>query len=532
MAFLWFLLAPQDPADRYIIKNPKSKEAAAQWIAIAPKPLVHLLQPLAEHRLKTGMESVAILPMEEIVAMDPARPPEQSLQMFSRDAAKQGGGKYIFLVGAAAQVPTLTVNMQNSPVFVSDSGFVCDDNDPIPDRAVGRLPSSDEATVAAVVERLITYEKNTKPGGWRRRINFLAASGGFGPAVDTALDATVADFLDRDLPSQFDLRVLRPETGSAFGTEFIKEKDNILDLYASGSLVSIYAGHGSRHGFHTAVSMGVTRPILVTSDISRLEVRSGAPFIIIFACDTGQFGDSGKRGRAVNAPECIGEAFFTNRKGAVAVFAASENSHPYPDLLLAHGMNELFRESSNARIGDLVLAAKRKLAKEGGDAFREKIDKFADLFGLREKERDRLRDYEVSLYNLFGDPATILGGPTARATVTTSKTAAPGDELPFEVNCSVPDGTGVTATLELSRGATPRYYGYPAANDRVLRQCVGEIKNGKFSGKFTIPNVRASRIVVIADVRGEAIQGAGAAAVEVKSVDAKGADVKSGDTAR
>lgn len=495
----------------HVVEDLQSKEAAAQWIAVAPRALANALEPLAEHRLKSGMVSVAIVPWEAIHDPKLKNGLSDQLRSFSREMARRGGAKYLLIVGDAATIPPLTIGIKNSPVCVSDAGFVSDGDSGIPDRAIGRIPTSDEATVRAIVERTITYETDTRPGGWRRRVNFLAASGGFGAAVDSTIDGFVSSFLDQDLPAEFDLRVLRPTTDPPFGVEFGKEKEQILDLFNSGSLISIYAGHGSRHGLHTAVSMGLTRPILLTPDVERVGVRNGSPFVILFACDTGQFGAAARGGAG-----CLAQSLFTNPKGAMAVFAASENSHPYPDMLMAHGMNERFRKSPDARIGDLVLAAKKALGANDGP-FREKVDKIAGLFGLADGERDRLRQVECAIYNLFGDPATKLARPGAELSLRIPQNASVGDSISVEADASVADGASVTWTLEVSRASAPLHNGYPAVNDRVLAQAAGEMRGGQCICKFKIPKTTAKRLVVVADMRGEGRQSVAAAGIDVVS---------------
>lgn len=507
---------PQDGAFR--VDDPKSARAAAPWIAVAPRALAGELEPLAKHRVQHGLASAAVVTVESIEESYKSTSRQEALKAFSLDIKNRGGGRFLLLAGDAEAIPPRVERPgTGSPLCATDAWYVRDDDDLVPDRAIGRIPAPDAESLRRAVARTIEYENDTKAAGWRRRVSFLAGSGGFGAAIDGALDATVSTFLDRDLPLEFELRVLRPDEKSPFGPAPGNEKTTILDFWNSGSLITIYAGHGSRHGIHTATGLGITRPIAMTPDLSHVEVRNGSPFVIIFACDTGQFFNPSRRqnGAEVQPPgACFAGAFLLQPRGAVAVYAASENSHPYPDLLMAHEMNELFKSGADLTVGELVTEAKRRMARGEGE-FRKQVDRISGLFLLPEKEQARLRDFELSIYNLFGDPAVKLRRPEVTATLTSPGPARPGEPLNIKVTAPVPDGCDVFVSLEHSRAAAPRRQGYPVANDRVVDRSAGTMQNGQFTVQFDLPRTAPKRMVVVADIRGNGLQAAGALAVDV-----------------
>ena len=69
------------------------------------------------------------------------------------------------------------------------------DGDQIPDLAVGRLTADSREELAAMIKKIIAYEASTDFGPWRRRVNFIAGVGGFGPVTDGILDMATKKFI-------------------------------------------------------------------------------------------------------------------------------------------------------------------------------------------------------------------------------------------------------------------------------------------------------------------------------------------------
>ena len=269
----------------HVVDDARSSAAASSWIAIAPKLVCGELESLAEHRAATGIKSAAIVPIESICDGFPAPDTQQSICGFLKSAAARGGAQFVLLVGDAGVLPPGRMRIGSTTRCITDSIYADDDGDSIPERAVGRFPSADAPLVRQYADRIVAYERDSKPAGWRRRISFLAAQGGFGAVIDSALDSAVSGLLDRELPAAFDLRVLRPDANPHSGVPRKSEKNALRDLWESGSLVFLYAGHGSRNGMHTADAGPFTRTIFTTSDARQLSIRGGAPFVMMFACN-------------------------------------------------------------------------------------------------------------------------------------------------------------------------------------------------------------------------------------------------------
>jgi hypothetical protein len=500
--------------DSHVVEDARSPAAAAAWIAIAPKLACSELEALAAHRADVGLGSASIVPLESIRESFPAANTTSSICDFLESVAARGGAKFLLLVGDADTLPPATVHVGAASPCITDSVYAGDKAGGGPTRAVGRFPSSDAPLVRQFAERVVSYECDSRPAGWRNRISFLAASGGFGAAIDTTLDAAVSALLDRELPSEFDLRVLRPDAASEFGVARKAEKGALRDLWESGSLVFLYAGHGSRNGLHTSDRGPFTRTIFTTADANQLSIRGGSPFVMMFACNTTEFrsptkasGAAASAGERHHPPSCLGEALLLNPKGAIAVLGASEVSHPYPDLLLAHEMNDRFRRSARMPIGEMVRGAKAALVRGDGE-FQQKAASIAGTFGIGESQRRDLVLLEESLYNLLGDPALVLRAPDLKVEISGPPSASPGKELAFEVRADGVEGGSAIVSLEATRSSAPLAKGYPGANQRTLIQVVGEIRGGRFVGKLDVPaTVRGRRVVLAAEVRTEKSQG-------------------------
>ncbi len=500
----------------------------AEWIAIAPRALAQELEPLAAHRRSHGPSAssgatAAVVTVESIEASHPDRSRTEAIRAFVREAASRGGARFVLLVGDAATLPPERVPAFFGGTCATDAGFVRLDEDSVPDRAIGRFPTSDPEEVRRLVAWTIAYETNREPAGWRRRITFLAADGGFGPALDGAIEGAVSTLLDRELPPEFDLRVLRTDESSAFGLPRDRQKEAIVDLWNGGSLIGLFAGHGAKNGLYTAGARR-TRTVFRSSDAEAIDVRGGAPFLVFFACHVGDFAQEAKDASGRAAPGCLATSLLLRPRGPIAVLAASEVSHPYADILMAHEMNDLFARSADVPLGEMLREAKARLAK-GGGAFREQVDRLALLFGLDQGQRDRILEYQMSLYNLVGDPAVRLARPDAVTEVRAPAQAALGAEIEVEVRCAASDGAAVIVRLELPRSAAPIRRGYPEANLRTLATAVGEIRNGVWTGRIFLPSSPEAaagdagripkRLLLVADVRGPSTQGAAATTIRI-----------------
>ncbi len=113
------------------------------------------------------------------------------------------------------------------------------------------------------------------------------------------------------------------------------------------------------------------------AELESLDNASRLPVITAQTCLAGQFGFPGVDG--------IGELLLLRPdRGAVAVWSASGLSINDQAILLGDGFYRSVFESGNRVIGDTILEAQRRYAEDEGD------------------------EYLLDIYNLIGDPATIM----------------------------------------------------------------------------------------------------------------------------
>ena len=83
----------------------------------------------------------------------------------------------------------VNVHWGSEPLIASDNWYADLDDDGVPDVAIGRLTVRSVAELQTVVQKIVAYEKSKDFHRWRSRINFVAGTGGFGPLVDSVIQA-------------------------------------------------------------------------------------------------------------------------------------------------------------------------------------------------------------------------------------------------------------------------------------------------------------------------------------------------------
>jgi hypothetical protein len=202
-----------------------------------------------------------------------------------------------------------------------------------------------------------------------------------------------------------------------------------------------------------------------------------------------------------------------NPGGPIAAFAASRESHPYPNLLYGEAFVARLLVEQPATIGEGLLGAKVDVE--------ERSSVLGEL--LAGIDTEELRAEHASLYNLLGDPATRLRYGLL-ATVELAP-AAPGGlapARPFVVEVRSDVTTGVaelrleTRRRVISRPQRPEAAldalpldqaflrmaeNYDQASDKVLLRTSVEVRGGIARGELVAP-ATVGRYVVKALVTG------------------------------
>ncbi len=291
----------------------------AQWIVVTAPAFRPALEPLCEQRKAQNMK-VVIVQTTDILS---------DKEIFTGDAAKLGehvrklcreskGTNYVLLVGAVEAgklddpakkvLPPLKGTVSRMKGQPSDNGYGCLGEELLPTVAVGRLPAQSVDEAKEMVEKTLAYERNTRPGEWKRRLTVLAGVPEFNPFVDALVENLAMSRLNRIDPS-WTGHAIYHNPNSRF---YVPDKllhDQALKYVEAGQAVTLYLGHSSPEGFWANGTRFLDR-----GDWSRLKIKEGPGILATFGCQGCQL--TGKEG------EGYGVAAMRNPNGPVAVLGS------------------------------------------------------------------------------------------------------------------------------------------------------------------------------------------------------------------
>ncbi|MHC5036818.1 MAG: C25 family cysteine peptidase [Planctomycetota bacterium] len=434
---------------------------APDMLILSPKDLVKAAQALAIYRETKGHAvRVETLDGDEKAA---ERTPE-SLKAFVKKIAKEAGGRLRFLLlmgdapgpgdpkGAFRIPPKIlkarfrVAGRNNLKAYASDTWYGMLDDDLFPELAVGRLPADTEKEAASMVARIVAYEGNVDFGPWRKSLNIVAGMGGFGPLVDAFIESTFMKYMTEMLDPAYDVvfTYANPHSPYCFPPAGFSRK--VVERINAGSLVTAYVGHGAPFAFDRFHWKRREYPIFRIVDAERVDVRRGAPIVVIIACSTGHFDHT--------KGDCISEVLLKRERGPVAVFSSTRISDPYANAIIGRELIPHLMTPAHATVGEAVLGVKKALIQAKGKE-QEVLDRFAKLM-MPPATLAPCREDHVHLYNLFGDPAMALQYPGVRVTVDAPKTAGFGGEIAVSFTLERPLRGKATLTLEAKRGVRLR----------------------------------------------------------------------------
>ena len=362
-----------------------------------------------------------------------------------------------------------------------------DDTDDLPDIALGRIPARTNDEAIGVLEKIKRYEHDAPFGLWRRRIAYAAGQGRFGLA-DTLLEMLFKQMATRLVPDEFDVSMTYAKASSIYCPAPSKLTDTVLGQLGDGALLFNYIGHGSAERFDYLNFNGQRLGILNVDDLARLDGNDARyPIALLTCCSAGWY----------DLPDdrlSLAETMLLHPAGPVAVIAGSRITHPYANMILQKDITQLLFGQRIETVGELDLLATRSMIEI--DAVDRSLDALVLPIAVAQGWKStlsQLRQMHAHLYNLLGDPALRIALPVGRVeeltlhseritgrvpnmqtgrvviTIETARTK------PARVDQLVPvQGTN---DPELETKAT---HNYPLANERVLLQLEGEVKDGRF----------------------------------------------------
>ncbi len=261
-------------------------------------------------------------------------------------------------------------------------------NDIMPDLHLGRLPVNNQAELAAMIDKIVAYERNPTPGEWRSRAVFIADNPDVAGPFHYFSDEAVAL-----VPPEVAVVKVYLGTAEYPTNQAVRAQQATLEAFNQGALLFNYVGHSSITGWAAELLFGV-------NSLPQVSNGSRYPVMLPMTCLEGSYHSPRFSGLSESIVRLSG-------KGAVASWGPTglgvASGHDY----LHTGFYRAIFEQGVYELGPATTAGKLNLylnSRSPGGAAR-----FHDL---------------LDTYVLLGDPATRLGLPAADLALTAS---GPGD---------------------------------------------------------------------------------------------------------
>jgi hypothetical protein len=376
-----------------------------QWIVVTAPAFRKAVQPLCEHRKAQGFHVVVVVQTTDLLDAGQIRSGDAE-KLRDRVAAlcrDFKGTSYVLLVGAAEAgrlrepekvlAPAMRGTVSRMKGQPSDNGYGCPDVDLMPTVPVGRFPARAVAEAEAMVAKTIAFERDDKPGEWRRRLTILAGIPAYNPIVDRLVESQAMARLDKLSPA-WRGQALYQNPQSRFCVPDDQLHDRALGYVQGGQAFTLYLGHSN-----AAELWGNGARFLDRDDWAKLTVRGGAGVFATFGCNGCQL--SGPDG------EGYGVAAARNPNGPVAVLGSHGICFAAMVQLAADGMFRAgFVEQCPERLGSLWLGLKSGLAKGKIDPLAYNLLDAVD--GDAKIPQEVQRQEHLEMFVLLGDPALRL----------------------------------------------------------------------------------------------------------------------------
>lgn len=420
------------------------------YVAIGPDSLLDhpALRELLAHRQAQGLRTLAV-PLQDIYdEFNYGIASPHALKDFLRHAWQNylpPRLRYVLLVGDGSWdyknrhrrggnlVPVFLRQTIKFGAVASDHWYaLVDGEDEVPDLFIGRLPVRNSQELAAVVQKILIYERTSPMDDWRNRLLFLS---GVGSVFRQQSEAILSELI----PPSFTVERLYTTSSPGQGP-FWGSTERLLQYFAQGVAYVNFLGHGGG-------AVWSDNSLFRLDDVARLSPSVRCPIVSSMTCFTGSFEEPTRRS--------LGEELLVAQgTGAVAVLGASGVGWLYNDYyLLREFVDELLNAEEETTLGEIIARAKiRYLSAYPG----------------------YLTYSMVSQYNLLGDPALCPVLPRRSCQVQlSSRTARPGEVL--QVNGRYEQISGM-AVLEL------------ADHQRAtVVSLLCPVRNGLFSSDIVVP---------------------------------------------
>ncbi|MGA1826495.1 MAG: C25 family cysteine peptidase [bacterium] len=274
-----------------------------------------------------------------------------------------------------AYVPTYLIATPYKGESASDEWFVrTDDNEPIPDLCIGRLPAANIEQAEVMVKKILSYETIPNTKSWEKNVLLVA---------DNITEAYETGFEDMNDGAA---SLIPPGMNVPFKgylNDYHTPGDCAVDIKTKineGCLIVNYNGHGWGQ-------IWAKECIFSNEDIASLTNKEKLPFFVSMTCMGGYFINPESLGFA-----CMAEALLrAEGKGAIAALMSTAMSTPQEQQILNGALFYSIFSEDIRTLGSAIARAKQIFLAKGEDS-------------------ERLTE----TFLLFGDPAMNLKIPLPR----------------------------------------------------------------------------------------------------------------------
>jgi hypothetical protein len=354
--------------------------AGADYIAVAPQAWMDALAPLLRHREAQGLSTFAA-PLAAIYdRYGDGRPDPEAIRAFVVDAYHTWTPqpRYLLLVGDGTWDP-LNFLGTDAPTWLppylvdvdpwmgevpADNRYAAvDGDDLLPDLAVGRLPVNSVAELGYVVDKVLTYERDTSVALWKVNHLFVVDND---DGVNTF--SASADAVTPLAPVTHTVAALRMPGAAVDGLD--TERAALFSHLRRGALVVNWIGHSSWQQWEH-------RRLFHTDDLPALPRSDRLPLVLEMTCFTSNFAHPEPKHTALDeALVRLPEA------GALATWGSSGGGLDSAHQTLHAAVYTALFGPARPRVGEATLAAKL-MAPAGAP-------------------------HLLDTFHLFGDPALVL----------------------------------------------------------------------------------------------------------------------------
>ena len=338
------------------LPDPGDLAAQADTLVICPRPFLTTMRPWLEYRRAQGHQIFMTVPGHTAYAV----------KRQIRTLATHGNLKTVVLVGDTPtaetdsqlqSVPTDYVaadvikEFAVEPEIATDNTYADLDDDGVPELSIGRLTVDSRWALEQQIRKIIRYESSAG-GEWQRRINLVAGTGGFGPLSDSVIEKTSQKLIADLIPPEYCTSMTYASWSSAYCPDPREFIPTTLQRLNEGSLFWVYMGHGHPHRLDYVRTPIGGFPMFRDADISQVNCQQGQPIALMLACYTGAF----------DFPrDCLAERLVNAPGGPIAALCGSRVTMPCGMSLLSVGLIEEYFSGDKETLGQMFLAAKRKL---------------------------------------------------------------------------------------------------------------------------------------------------------------------------